>query len=416
MAAFTRRTGIYLAALLGAMIVLMLASGVSWGQPHKKGSRRTERTADAAAGAPHAAGELIVNFKPAVSTRRAGTLESSYGVRVEKDLPELNAVVISAPKMGGRIGSEARERALARLKQDLQRNPLVESVDYNYLRKPSFIPNDPRFGQQYGLKKPGFPRAWNHALGHGVRIGVVDSGIDASHPDLRSKIAARKNFTFFGGPSDTTDQIGHGTHVAGIAAAATDNARGVAGGCPDCKLLVAKSVGRFGGYDSDISQGIVWSANHGAKVINLSLGGPRSSTTLHRAVRYASRKGALVVAAAGNDGTNRRNYPAAYPEALAVAATNSADRRASFSSYGRWVDVAAPGVDILSTYPGGYRKLTGTSMASPEVAGLAGLLAGEGLTETQIRSRILHTAKDLGPAGRDPRYGAGRINAAAATK
>jgi thermitase len=121
------------------------------------------------------------------------------------------------------------------------------------------------------------------------------------------------------------------------------------------------------------------------------------------------------VAAAGNDGTNRRNYPAAYPEVLAVAVTNSADRRASFSSYGRWVDVSAPGVDILSTYPGGYKRLTGTSMASPEVASLAGLLAGEGLTEARIRSRILHTAKDRGPAGRDPRYEAGRIDAAAAT-
>ena len=139
-----------------------------------------------------------------------------------------------------KTSSEAQERALARLKQDLQRNPLVESVDYNYLRKPSFIPNDPRVGQQYGL---------------------------------RSKIVARKNFTFFGGPSDTKDGLGHGTHVADIVAAATDNARGVAGGCSDCKLLVARSVGRFGGYDSDISQGIVWSANHGARVINLSLGG-----------------------------------------------------------------------------------------------------------------------------------------------
>lgn len=185
---------------------------------------------------------------------------------------------------------------------------------------------------------------------------------------------------------------------------------------PNCKLLVAKILDQYGGYDSDVANGIVWSVDRGAKGVNLSLGGEGSSRVLKDAVDYATGKGAVVVASAGNyaEYGNPRIYPAAYPNVIAVAATDSQDQRAYFSERGNWVDVAAPGVDILSTLPGGrYGKMSGTSMAAPYVSGLSGLLAAQGLTNSQVKSRIESRATDLGPKGKDPYYGYGRINAQA---
>ncbi|QIN80177.1 S8 family serine peptidase [Rubrobacter marinus] len=186
---------------------------------------------------------------------------------------------------------------------------------------------------------------------------------------------------------------------------------------PDCELLVAKALtSEEGGFDSDIAEGIIWSADNGAKVINLSFGGPEPARILKQAIGYAHRKGAVVVAAAGNAGERDREYPAAYSRTIAVAATDERDRRAPFSSSGRYVDVAAPGVDVLSTVPGGYASYSGTSMAAPHVAALAGLLAGEGQSKREIRRSILSTAQDLGPRGRDQEFGAGRIDASRAVR
>lgn len=211
---------------------------------------------------------------------------------------------------------------------------------------------------------------------------------------------------------------GHGTHVAGVIAAQTGNGIGIAGGCPSCRLLVAKTDGFLFGLmtDASIAEGINWSVNSGAKVINLSLGGPQRSTVLKNAIDRATSRGVVVVAAAGNEGTSTKSYPAAYKNVIAVAATGKRDERAGFSSFGDWVDVAAPGVDILSTYPGGYRSLDGTSFSSPHVAALAGLLSSQGRSRPEIHRRILTTAVDRGPTGRDPFYGEGRINAAAAVR
>ena len=309
-----------------------------------------------------------------------------------------------------------REDALERKKDDLEADPRVESVDFNYLRKPSYIPNDPRFQAQYGLPKARFTKAWNQTRGGGVRIAIVDGGVDARHPDLRGKVVAQRDFVA-NDPVAEDSLGGHGTINAGIAAAATNNRRGVAGGCPNCKLVVAKVLDQYGGYDSDVAKGIVWSVDRGAKVVNLSLGGEGSSRVLKDAVDYATSKGAVVVASAGNyaEYGNPRIYPAAYPNVIAVAATDSQDRRAPFSERGNWVDVAAPGVDILSTLPGGrYGKMSGTSMAAPYVSGLAGLLSAQGLTNSQVKGRMESRATDLGPKGKDLYYGYGRINAQAA--
>ena len=208
------------------------------------------------------------------------------------------------------------------------------------------------------------------------------------------------------------DAAGHGTHVAGTVGAVTDNGKGVAATCPGCKLLVAKAGNSRILLDSDIVQGIYWSVNNRARAINLSLGSKGKSRVLEHAVDYAWDHGVVVVAAAGNENTARPRYPAAYKHVISVSATNQQNKRAPFSNYGSTVDVAAPGVEILSTVPGGrYGGKSGTSMASPHVAALAGLLATQRRSAREIRTQIERTAKDIGPRGRDQFYGRGLIDA-----
>lgn len=356
----------------------------------------------------------MIALKDDTDSNKVETLLRQVGGKKEKSLPDVNAVLISLPDVKNVRAQQVREDALERIKQKLEENPNVEAADYNYLRQPNYLPNDKFFDQQWGLKKPRFPVAWSKADGRGVRVGVVDSGIAAGHPDIKGKVFAQRDFA--NGDGRAEDRVGHGTHVAGTIAAQTNNRRGVAGGCPQCALLVAKVFDQSGAYDSDVAQGINWSVNRRAKVVNLSLGGPGNSATLKRAVDRAWNKGAVVVAAAGNENTSRPSYPAAYGKVMAVVATTKSDRRAGFSNYGNWVDVAAPGVRIASTVPGGYSNYSGTSMAAPHVSALAGLLADRGFSKKKVRSRIQATASDLGPRGRDSYYGHGRIDAARAAR
>lgn len=401
----------HLAILILAVVIALLlvsvsaASGETPGPVVDKGP----------AGAPYASGELLVSLKGDVGGSKVDGLLRSANANKKEILPDVNAVLISLPKVRNVRAQQAREDALERIKQNLAQNPSVESVDYNYLRQPNYIPNDRLFDQQWNFKKPRFPQAWSKVDGRkGIKVAVVDSGIDAGHPDIRGKISAQRDFA--NGDGRAEDRVGHGTHVAGTIAARTNNRRGVAGGCPQCSLLVAKVFGQGGAYDSDIAKGINWSANRHAKAINLSLGGPGKSAILKRAVDRAWNKGSVVVAAAGNESTSRPSYPAAYGKVIAVAATTRSDRRASFSNYGSWVDVAAPGVQIASTVPGGYANYSGTSMAAPHVSALTGLLADRGFSKKRIRGRIQSTAVDLGPRGRDPYYGYGRVDAARAVR
>lgn len=403
-----RQIGILATALLGAVALLVFAS-VSWGQPAGSAVDYSP------SGSPYVAGELLVTYKAGASNSSLNSVESTSSVEIKDDLPDINTQLLEFPAVKGEAARNIREQILAETKAELERDSSVQSVDYNYLRQFSFIPNDPRFKSQYGLKVSNFPDAWNTVRGKGIKVGVVDSGIARSHPDLRRKIAAQKDVA--GNDNRAEDDVGHGTHVAGIIGVRTNNGRGVAAGCPRCQLLVAKVDGAFGGItDANVAQGINWSTNRGAKVINLSLGAPQGSRVLKNAIDRATHRGVVVVAAAGNDDSSVRQYPAAYRNVIAAAATNKRDKRAGFSSFGKWVDVAAPGVDILSTFPGGYRRLDGTSFSSPHVAALAGLLADQGRGRAQIRDRILRTAVDKGRNGRDPFYGSGRINAAAAVR
>ncbi|HEX2729527.1 MAG TPA: S8 family serine peptidase, partial [Rubrobacteraceae bacterium] len=368
-------------------------------------------------GAAYVAGELIVIYKedppegapPDVTEN----LPEQAQAEVAEDLPLVDAQVIEFPGIKDEPSETEREASLQRTKEKIAADPAVEAVDYNYVRQFSYIPNDPRFGDQYGLRQIEAPRAWDRTRGKAtVRIGVVDSGIRASHPDLNGKLIAQYDFGNGDGVAEDTE--GHGTHVSGVAAAETGNRAGVAGACPNCRLMMAK-VDRGGTIDAAaVIEGINWAANRGAKVINLSLGATGYVEAEARAVSYAQSRGAVVVAAAGNANSTIREYPAAYRGVLAVAATTRAGTRANFSNRGDWIDIAAPGVDILSTAPSGYSSMSGTSFSSPYVAGVAGLLASQGRSPSAISRRITGTATDLGPDGRDPYYGAGRLDAAAA--
>jgi subtilisin family serine protease len=263
---------------------------------------------------------------------------------------------------------------------------------------------------QRGYLQPlGVETAWGRAKGTGAVIAVIDTGIDRTHKDLDSKVVGRYDAVY--GGSYVVDEDGHGTLVASVAAAETNNKQGVAGVGYHAKLLVARVDDEYGLIWSDaVSRGIRWAADKGADVINLSLGSSIVTDDVVSAVAYAQSRGAVVVAAAGNEGTDDPRYPAALPGVIAVGATDGSSR-AAFSSYGPWVDVAAPGVSIVGAVPGGYAIGDGTSFAAPIVAGQAALIRSkkQSLSVAGVRSAIVASATGIAA---DEGLGAGRVSIA----
>ncbi|WP_328460516.1 S8 family serine peptidase [Actinoplanes sp. NBC_00393] len=283
--------------------------------------------------------------------------------------------------------------------------------------------SDPYRSSQWDLTKIRTTEAWRTSTGAGITVAVIDTGVDGSHPDLAGKVLTGYD-TIAGRAGGNTDRNGHGTHVAGTIAAKTGNGVGVAGIAPDVKILPVKTLDATGsGLMSDTAEGIVWATDHGAQVINMSLGSHDQLGAVTTAIAYARSKGVTVVAAAGNERTKGSpvSYPAADPGVIAVAATDSADKYAYFSNAGNYVDLAAPGSDILNTYPtalrrSGYASMSGTSMAAPHVAAAAALVKAyrPASTPDQIEQALERTAKDLGATGFDRDYGNGRLDVAAA--
>lgn len=275
----------------------------------------------------------------------------------------------------------------------LRKVPGVAYVEEDLVREASFEPNDTYYNTTFSKRneKRGYndqrddfalinaQLAWDTSKGAGVRVAVLDTGIDLTHPDFSGQVLATRNFTDTGGSTDVTDTEGHGSHTAGTVAAKTNNGLGVAGTAGEATLAVGKVLGPQGGYDSWVANGMLWAAdpNGGnASVISMSLGGEGSSTVLTNAALTAWNAGALSVAASGNDGVDGSNhYPSADPNVMAVAAVSETGAWASFSNYGAILEIAAPGVSVLSTYDGGsYGWASGTSMACPHVAGVAALI------------------------------------------
>ena len=354
---------------------------------------------------------IIVKFRPGTTSTEATRSLARYGFQsgIQPELAKLGLSVIRVP--AGQASA-----ALAAL----QRDPSVALAHPSRPVRIQETPNDPNWSLQYGAVHIQSPQAWDITTGTvSVTIAIVDTGVDLTHPDLQPNIIMGINVI---SPTlSPQDDHGHGTHVAGIAAAVGNNNLGVAGTTWNARIMPVKVLDQTGnGDDAGVAVGIVWAADHGAQVINLSLGGPCPSPVMEMAVTYAYTMGVTVVAAAGNYGITsdpRVLCPAASPHAIAVGATDQSNNRASFSNYGPELDLAAPGVSIYSTtLGGGYDYKSGTSMATPFVAGAAALLAGwpQFSTPDAIRIALEATALDLGAVCRDPYFGAGLVQVFAA--
>lgn len=292
-------------------------------------------------------------------------------------------------------------------------NEDVDFVEPNWKFYIDATANDPEWINQWGSAKIEANIAWDTQKGDSsVLVAVVDTGI-YNHSDLAANYVAL-GYDWVNDDSDPTDDHGHGTHCAGIIAATLNNSKGIAG-IAQIKVMAEKGFANNGiGYSDDLANAIIHAANQGARIISCSWGSSQESQLLHAAIKYATNTGALVIAAAGNSGSNSRHYPAAYDEVIAVTATNEKDNPASFTTYGDWVDLAAPGTSIYSTYLWDYYlSMSGTSMACPHVTGVAALVWSQysTMSNEQVRSQLLYTADDLGAAGFDVFYGYGRVNA-----
>jgi thermitase len=300
------------------------------------------------------------------------------------------------------------------LLREIADNDDVEYLEPNWKFHTDTAPNDPGWINQWGPEKIEADTAWNTRKGGNVAlVAVVDTGIDYNHRDLRANYVAL-GYDWVNDDADPMDDNGHGTHVAGIIAATMNNSLGIAG-LAQVQVMAEKGFSYNGmGYSDDLANAIIHAANQGARIISCSWGSDEESQLIRNAIKYATRKGALVIAAAGNSGTNTKHYPAAYPEVIAVTATDENDNPAAFTTYGDWVDLAAPGTSIYSTYLwNSYVSMSGTSMACPHVTGVAALVWSQYpmMTAEQVRSQLLNTADDLGEPGVDVFYGYGRVNA-----
>lgn len=311
-----------------------------------------------------------------------------------------------------------------------QRGAGVIAVGMEQVWRAQVASYDPYRKYQWGLTTLKAESVWNYGGGGALRVAVVDTGVSSAHPDLKGHVVPGYNSILNSTAASTQDGNGHGTHVAGIIGALLNNAAGgVAGFAPNSRIVPVKALGDSGaGTTTDVAEGITWAANNYVRVINLSMAGTASSSSVASAINYARTIGVVVVAAAGNSGCSLfgvPEYPAAYPGVVGVAATEQTNAAASYSDCGNWVDIAAPGSSILSTMPsaaiagcgGAYCYASGTSMSAAYVSAAAIITAQrKGLKGDGLVNRLLGTATELGPYGWDSSYGYGLLNPLAAVQ
>lgn len=354
--------------------------------------------------ADHVLNRLVVQRRNGASPTDVNRGLGANGAWVVSQIPQINVMVLQVP-----------EQAADRVAAALERSGNFTFIEKDFVAQATTTtPNDPSFSSQWHLSTIQAPSAWDLTKGAStVTIGMIDSGVETTHPDLSSKLVPGWNFIT--GNATIVDNTGHGTATAGTAAAATNNGTGVAGvGWANSimPLVVVDSTGSAS-Y-STMASAITYAADHGVRVVNMSLAGSSGSSTLQSAVNYAWNKGTIVVASAGNYSTSTPYYPAACDHVVAVSATDSSDAVASFSNYGSWIDLAAPGVSVLTTSSGGsYDYWSGTSFSAPIVAGVAALVLSEqpSLSASSLVSLLEQNADDLGAPGFDSYYGYGRVNA-----
>ncbi|GIW23158.1 MAG: thermitase [Candidatus Sericytochromatia bacterium] len=393
---------------------------------------------------------ILAGLTKNATTQELTNVAKKYNIRVEKYLKQINTLVISSkgqnvPELINNLSKEkifefVETDNIGTSKPDKEDNVLDSILKFNVL---SNSYNDKYFNQQYGLKNINAIQAWQLATGKDVKVAVIDSGTDVDHSDLKNNSII--GFDAFSdkkglkaGDASRLSYISntykHGSHVAGIIAAEANNKKGIVGVAYSSKIMSVKIFPDFtdffkpvrkysDGSDvtivSIIADGIVWAVDNGAKVINMSLGLWEPSNTIEKAVKYALDRNVSVVVAAGNERSNgnRKNYLASINGVIAVGAVDENNRIAYFSNSGDYISVVAPGCDIISSVPSifnSYKKMSGTSMAAPHVAGIVALMIekfGDKATPKWVKDRLEKTATDLGPQGWDDLYGHGLVNA-----
>ena len=332
-------------------------------------------------------------------------------------IAENQGELVNTVSMNGKTIAAVADVPLAMMptfSEKLRTSGLSRYVEPNLRFQASFVPNDPSWPQQWGPARIEADYAWNTTTGDpSVLVAVIDTGVDWNHPDLIANYVAL-GYDWVSNDADPMDDSGHGTHCAGIIAAVINNSIGIAG-LAQVKVMAEKGLDwRGGGNTDDLANAIIHAVDQGADILSNSWGGYFHSELMYEAVKYAHDREVLVVAAAGNDERDLKLHPACYKEVVAVTATNRTDAPASFTTFGEWVELAAPGVDIYSTiWDNSYAYMSGTSMSTPHVAGVASLILSQfpSMTGNQLRLQLRYTADDLGDPGFDIYYGYGRINA-----
>jgi len=374
---------------------------------------------------------MVLNFReslsPAQVDRELKGIAAKYGIE-----PKFNSAFSKSDHLYIVKGDT---QVLEQLKESEELRNLTEYVEANYVYSAEFLdgttPNDPRYNEQWNLKAIDIEKAWKKTKGKGIVVAVIDTGVSRVE-DLKNTNFV-KGYDFVNDREDASDDNGHGTHVAGTIAQSTNNNFGVAGVAYEASIMPLKVLsGSGGGTISDIAEAIIFAADNGANVINMSLGGGGESKLMQKAIDYAYKKGVVIVAAAGNSNRNAAFYPARYPKVIAVSATNATGEKAPYSNYGAGVDVAAPGGAIArgkdgdsaggilqntidpSTKQSVFRAFQGTSMASPHVAGVVALIEASGVKDPEKVFQILKQSSRKVADDTLNYYGAGHLNAAAA--
>lgn len=365
---------------------------------------------DTRGNAEFARGRILVEPLAGLSNAEFDKLLKVHGASRRK-LGQSNVHVVNLP-------ANANEAAVA---AQLARNPLIKFAELDRRVRSTMAVNDPYIGSEWHIARIGADLAWNTTQGVGVTIAILDSGVDVAHPDLKANIVA--GYNLYDNNADVTDVCGHGTAVAGSAGATSNNGVGVAGVAGEARIMPVRiayfdsAANGCYAYYSTVASGITYAADHGARVANASYGGLAGSSAVLSAAQYMKNKGGLVFVSAGNNGVDEGIAPTT--AMIVISATDGSDNRTSWSSYGNFVSLAAPGAGIYTTSRGGvYQAWNGTSFSSPVAAGVAALMmsAQPALDGAKIEQLMFSTAVDLGAAGRDPLFGYGRVDADAGVR
>jgi thermitase len=407
-----------------------LGQQTTFGARNATANAEMKKVDDAArAGLNAVPGEYNVVMRPGVGAQSLSALGANF---TSKNIAP-NIVTVKA---NGGVSAQSDQATI----QQLRSNPNVLAVEPNYivtLNDPQVnaptpdaphlagSPDDPLFDKQWHHKTIGSVPAWAKQKGSkSILVAMVDTGMDCGHPDIAANIDTSKTFSAYN-DDGCSDKQGHGTHVGGTVAALANNGVGVAGVAPGVTLMSAKVLSDSGsGSYASVAAGIVAAADAGANVISMSLGGPSNSAVITEAIKHAISKGALPVAAMGNDGNSSVSYPAGIPGVFSVGATDINNKIARFSQFGPHIGISAPGVNIMATFPRNasgmpgtnYGAISGTSMATPIVAAVAALVMSQnpGISAEQVKAILKASAVDQGEPGFDNYFGAGIVNAEAA--